>query len=232
MIGIDVDHYGDKRGADHLAAVEKELGELPPAPYSTSRGAGPSGIRLYRIPAGLEFPGKPCDDVEFIQRHHRTVVAAPSVHKSGRVYEWHSNDPRLLVHGLPTVDTVPDLPPHWVEYFRKDRPRDARQHVTGTTNNTVSKAVEAALGRRYLNAPGGRHDAMCAAVLALARLDDSEHPGAGDALARIRGDFIQRVTTEGTTRTPAGAEKEFDDAVESARALSERRPRRDRRTTS
>lgn len=53
VIGIDVDHYGDKTGGDTLAAVETKLGvRLPPTHSITSRPRTPSRISLYRVPVG------------------------------------------------------------------------------------------------------------------------------------------------------------------------------------
>lgn len=220
FVGIDVDQYGDKHGADNLAALERDLGELPPTPYSTSRGPGRSGIRIYRIPAGIEFPGKPCADVEFIQRHHRTVVAAPSIHRTGAVYAWHSDDPALLLNCVPLATDVPWLPDRWVEHFRKDRKAQPSDPIiTGSTRNEVSKAVLAVLGEWSLNAAGGRHDAMLAAVTGLVRLKSLDHPGTDDALERVRGDFVSRVTTTGAIRTPEEAEHEFAEALAGARDL-------------
>lgn len=37
VIGIDIDHYGTKRGADRIAELEADLGPLPPTWTSTSR---------------------------------------------------------------------------------------------------------------------------------------------------------------------------------------------------
>lgn len=47
VIGIDVDHYGDKRGGDVLRDKEKEWVDLPPTVRLSSRSDAPSGIRLY-----------------------------------------------------------------------------------------------------------------------------------------------------------------------------------------
>lgn len=49
-VAIDVDHYGDKRGADVLADLEARLGPLPKTCYSTARGQGhPSRQQFYQI---------------------------------------------------------------------------------------------------------------------------------------------------------------------------------------
>ena len=51
-IGIDVDNYGDKNGAQTLAEGEKRWGTLPPTYCSTSRDDGVSRIKLFRVPPG------------------------------------------------------------------------------------------------------------------------------------------------------------------------------------
>ena len=86
-IGIDVDHYGHKRGGDTLTEAEKRWGPLPPTYVSTSRPDGVSGIRIYRIPAGVKlngnitFPDLGLGDIEIIQNHHRYLVCSPSIHR-------------------------------------------------------------------------------------------------------------------------------------------------------
>src|SRR5690606_17877451 len=52
VVGIDVDHYEEKRGGDTLAEAERRWGALPPTVRSTARIDGISGIRLFRIEAG------------------------------------------------------------------------------------------------------------------------------------------------------------------------------------
>src|SRR5512133_2871341 len=42
VVGIDVDHYGGKTGGATLAALEQELGALPPTHISTARNDGAS----------------------------------------------------------------------------------------------------------------------------------------------------------------------------------------------
>lgn len=89
VLGIDVDAYGEKSGADSLAAAEEEWGALPPTWVATSRTDGLSGIRLFRIPEGLAWPGQVGPGIELVRWDHRYVVAAPSIHdKTGKTYRW------------------------------------------------------------------------------------------------------------------------------------------------
>lgn len=54
VVGLDVDAYDLKPGAETLRRLEAENGSLPATWTSTSRADGVSGIRLYRVPHGLE----------------------------------------------------------------------------------------------------------------------------------------------------------------------------------
>lgn len=91
IIGIDVDAYGEKRGAETLARAEEEWGGLPATWVSTSKRDGLSGIRLFRIPEGLAWPGQlpQGKGVELLRWDHRYMMVAPSVHDlTGEEYRW------------------------------------------------------------------------------------------------------------------------------------------------
>jgi hypothetical protein len=138
VIGIDVDHYDNKRGSDTLAESERRWGKLPPTYRSTSRDDGKSGIRLYRIPEGvelvsrIEFGELDLGDIEICQYHHRYVVCWPSIHPDSRkTYQWIADnfagdDENLaemiasvggvaLMNQPPALGDIPDLPPEWLE---------------------------------------------------------------------------------------------------------------------
>lgn len=111
VVGIDVDSYGEKRGAQTVRETEMVWGRLPDTPRLTSRDDGVSGIRFFRVPAGTELR-TPGPHVDIIRRSHRFAVAAPSVHPEGRPYRW------LDASGSPcpppAVADLPDLPAGWV----------------------------------------------------------------------------------------------------------------------
>jgi len=113
VIGIDVDLYDGKAGAETLAANEKKWGPLPPTWISTSRFDG-SGIRYFRVPDGLQWndvgPG-----VETIKWYHRYAIVMPSVHsKTGKRYIWIRPDEERVSDEFPSVDELPMLPERWV----------------------------------------------------------------------------------------------------------------------
>lgn len=78
VVGLDVDAYDNRRGAETLRDLEARWGSLPPTWCSSSRDDGVSGIYLYRVPDGLVFVGEIGDNIEIIQHHHRFVIAWPS----------------------------------------------------------------------------------------------------------------------------------------------------------
>jgi P4 family phage/plasmid primase-like protien len=101
VIGIDVDHYEAKHGADELAALEKKLGKLPVTWTSSARTDGHSGIRFFRIPNkylpgsklggkhGLSFSGKAANAIDVVQYSHRYTAAPPSYHPDVQAeYRW------------------------------------------------------------------------------------------------------------------------------------------------
>jgi putative DNA primase/helicase len=134
IIGIDVDAYGAKRGADTLALAEEAWGPLPPTWVSTSKRDGMSGIRLYRIPEGLAWPGElpQGKGVELIRWDHRYMIVAPSIHDlTSEEYRWckevlqevpGSPDAEVAItlvdeeESFPDADgaDIPSLPEEWV----------------------------------------------------------------------------------------------------------------------
>lgn len=93
LIGIDVDAYGDKNGAEQFRELEAQLGELPPTATSSSRWAGNdgpyvSGVRIFLVPKGYKYKGKAAKHIDILYRGLRYMAAPPSIHPSGRAYEW------------------------------------------------------------------------------------------------------------------------------------------------
>ncbi|WP_333745914.1 bifunctional DNA primase/polymerase [Streptomyces sp. IBSBF 2950] len=128
MVGIDVDDYDGKNGAATLADLEGRWGELPPTVYSTSRGPGASGIRLYRRRSEGKFQTRFEPGIEIVQWHHRFVMAWPSIHpKTGEMYAWYAADGSPL-DGVPVKDNIPFLPESWEKGLAK---RERKTQPTG-----------------------------------------------------------------------------------------------------
>lgn len=205
VVGIDVDNYGSKKGADTLAELESRYGALPATWSSTSRGDGPSRIHLFRCPKDLKLPGVPGSSIEAIQYHHRYCVVWPSV-VEGRRYRWYTPDGQEAERP-PRINELAWLPDDWHRIERRPRPV-LDNYAPRAVSGDWSKAVEKyhAEGVAGLGDVGGRHDAMLPVIMTLVRLDHDGHPGASEALDDLRGRFIVAV---GDRSSAAQAESEW-----------------------
>lgn len=206
VVGIDVDAYGDKTGKQTPAEAERRWGPLPPTVRSTGRTDGVSGIRLYRIPAGVKLAGiirftlddgSTTGDIEIIQNHHRYLVAHPSVHPNGAVYGRLDDDCAPVE--IPVVDDLPELPAGWLEGLTGAETPEPGENAseggdqwaktpstnadTGIITEALSEGVpSAAVAARLAEAVaacGGtsRHDTVRDHVLALLRLGEQGEAG-------------------------------------------------------
>lgn len=137
VIGIDVDAYGGKRGAEVMEQLEGSIigVALPPTYTSTSRGPGqPSRIMFYRVARGIAWSskleikvpgGETIGGVDIVQAAHRFARVWPSIKKDreplGAVYQWYDLAGGVM-NDVPNIDDLPYLPDEWVEHIR-DRKR-------------------------------------------------------------------------------------------------------------
>ena len=137
VVGIDVDNYGDKAGADQLQRLEREHGKLPATWISSSRML-PSGIKFYRVPKGYAFIGKASSAIDIIQRAHRYAVVWPSWNPdSDAQYAWWSPDGRRVesLDELPNVVELPLLSPEdpdthsWFKFLTRDGMQDTGEEI-------------------------------------------------------------------------------------------------------
>jgi hypothetical protein len=230
VIGIDVDHYGVKNGADTLVEAERRWGPLPAAPRSSARGeANPSGIRFFRVPAGttlrtqIGFPELGLGSIEVIQRHHRYAVAWPSLnpHHGGEPYAWYGTAGPDVP---PAVAKLLSLPQAWIDALAgADEPGVAAadpqtvqlfmaQH-TGQDGTASLKGPLSAFARSIGERHEARHDAMVSAACWAAREARAGCYPAGDARAQLRGAFVAALVEARGGRRLAGpteARREFD----------------------
>lgn len=226
IIGIDIDHYGDKHGGDVIDALEAEHGELPASWSCTSRDPeSPSGIYLYRTPE-VEFISKLTGGVEIIQAKHRYVAAWPSIHPdTGKTYRWYAPDGKAS-RRPPKPTELPELPPAWVEALTetatarsasrtspasgKSDAVTARAWLTtyGHSGDRPCRAVRlverAELGKLEAAAEDGssRYDTMVSAQMALLHLLGEGHHGVNRALIAVRDAYHDLVRGEaGRDRT-------------------------------
>lgn len=217
IIGIDVDAYDGKPARLVLADLQEQLGPLPGTWRSTSRDDGVSGIRLYRVPPGLRWPGGLGPGIDLLRRGHRYAVVWPSVHPEGRTYRWIDPAGVVLAATVPPVEKIPDLPDAWVARFTggelaTDHPRAdltdpqaatwLAEHGQGGPCRRVEHALAEAL--TGFDAASSRHDHALHASNRLIWLAAEGHQGATLALGRLRETFL--AVTAGDRDGDAAAE--------------------------
>lgn len=238
IIGIDIDAYDGKNGNLTLAEAEKRWGKLPEGPKSTSRDTSRdpiSGIRFFRVPAGLlfesiiSFPEMGLGHIEIIQRVHRYSVCWPSLHPEGRQYNWFNSSNQFI--GIPDVDELPALPQTWIDALLKKQQVKTLDFgsieikeclTTGDPSPRVAKRLSEAI--RDLNTGNdSRHDEVNKHVLALLRFGKDGDPGVYNALIGLRELFVASITAPG--QRLAGkrevAEAEFLRMITNPRAAQE-----------
>ncbi len=130
VIGIDVDAYDGRSGADTIRRLEERYGHMPPTVRSSAREDGVSGINLYRCPLDLMPPGdlrvqqdngRWTGNVEIIRPSYRYLVCAPSQHPLGMRYRWFGPDGERM--DLPVLRDLAVLPEPWVTFLASSAPR-------------------------------------------------------------------------------------------------------------
>lgn len=222
VIGIDVDDYSDKPGADTMIATTEKHGKLPRTWVSTSR-EGRSGIRWFRLPEPGVLPGKlvhPDDPsisgVEIIQHTHRYAIVPPSVHPEGRPYRWIKPDGTTVTDGaVPRPADFPVIPQAWIDHIRQDcscwAPFDWNRYQETPGNDPVEAAYRKWAGR--MTETYGRHDAALGGVMALIAFKERGWPGADHYLEQLQADFYRSL---GDSRSQSEAEAEWQRMVEGA----------------
>jgi putative DNA primase/helicase len=221
VLGIDVDAYGDKKGEETLARAEMEWGALPPTWVTTSKDDGISGIRLFGIPEGLEWPGElpQGKGVELIRWDHRFAIVAPSIHdKTGDTYGWKREEE---VDGevemvdspeeFPSPGDIVALPKEWVEGLTsgvKWKERAVSEDLSADDiqewlecrpdPRKICTAMRATVTKytreiRQASDDGGAHDEGRNAVWAVLGDAKAGHTGVVKALTELRNVFLAAV---------------------------------------
>lgn len=230
VIGVDLDAYDDKQGAQTFAELEAELGKLPPTVRVTSRDDGVSGIRFYTVPEGLRWPGILGPGIETVRREHRYAVAWPSKHPNGGTYRWLDHDGAEF-DGVPSVSDLPALPSAWVQHFThgelastaekadlstsQARAWLAAHDGTGEPCTRVTGAVTDALA---CFGEGSRHDWALKWSGIIVGAAAEGHHGAGAALDQLSTPFVDALALDRATR--ADAEAEWWRAVDGAVSIA------------
>ena len=232
VIGIDVDHYDGKDGGGTLAALQDLNGPLPETWRTGSRADGVSGIRLYRVPEGLRWPGDLGNGIEIIQTRHRYAVVWPSVHPNGGTYRWTGPDGVIRASGVPSPADLALLPAEWVDGLTSGA---AEQNVTAATlDGAAVNAWLAGRGpgepcRRMAHAAQGyaaalasgqrsRHDSAMDAAMGVCHLAAEGHTGALEALGVVRSAFMDAVAGHRTLEEAAAEWDRLQDGAVSIAA--------------
>ncbi len=214
VLGVDVDSYGDKPGGLVLASLEERLGALPATWRTTSRDDGTSGIRLYRIPPGLRWPGVLGPGIETIRFEHRYALAWPSVHPTGGTYRWITPDGATALGVVPTPEDLPTLPKRGSTTSPAGRPPPTSPTPTSPTPppptgsppgaGAPCRHVDSALtaGLNGLTAATSRHDATLQLTNRLVWLAGEGHTGAAAALTQTRQAFTTVVAPTAANGRP------------------------------
>lgn len=232
LIGVDVDNYEGKDGAATLAAAEAAWGPLPPTWRTTSRTDAVSGIRLFRIPEGLAWPGKlpQGGGVELCRWDHRYVIVAPSIHdKTGEQYHWFNPDGERTTgiaaeNGdweFPALEELAAMPPTWVkgltagkkweEHPEEDLdPEEVAQWIldrpTGEPCAKMQRTLDSWMTKvSAAGEDGGAHDGARDAAWAILRDAAAGHSGLQPALRKIMLAHREALRT----RRPEAADREW-----------------------
>jgi hypothetical protein len=222
IVGVDVDHYGDKTGNVTLLDLMRKLPALPPTYSSTSRPGTQSSIRWYRVEPGLRWPSGPGKDIEFIHVGHRYAAVWPSVHPSGNQYVW-VNPVGQICPDIPTDDELAWMPDEWQLRFtgglhREEQPdylpATQEDRAQCLTEGEPCKATRNGLAKYQDRlAASARHDSMRDTVMALVRLGEQGHRGVMAALKTMHGQFTADVALD---RRDGSEQSEFQRAVNGA----------------
>lgn len=226
VIGLDVDDYGEKVGGASLAALIERYGALPPTWVTTARTDGVSGIRLYRVPPGLHWPGEAAPNIEIIQAGHRYAIVWPSTNPDagGAVYRW-------LVEGVPNkfgaasmpavdgvvceVGDLPALPQAWIDGLALPYERTAPAELGDAAVRSWLAACRLATRADEICDPlmrtlndaaarllgehgptGSRHETARDAARAIAAYGGEGHVGAWQVLGQLRDAFTTALSVE------------------------------------
>jgi hypothetical protein len=196
VVGIDVDDYGDKIGGFTLADLVGKLGPLPDTAISSSR-EGVSGIRFFRVPAGLRWPSKAGKDIEVISHGYRYAVVWPSIHPdTGEMYRWRGSPPG----GIPRVDELPELPTAWIMHLTGGEVEADLSYDEAAADEILTAGEPCRLMRtrldgyrRRVDDGAGHHPAMRDASLAIVGAGRDGHEGAAAALNELFDRFTADV---------------------------------------
>lgn len=133
LIGIDVDGYDKKHGAEALFNIEYHHGKLPPTYRNTARlDDAVSGHRFYRVPEDAILVDRiGTKNIEILQYHHRYANAWPTINlKTGQPYRWYNPEGELMPEGfVPSIENIPPLSEAWIKYLTKPEKKEIEKRL-------------------------------------------------------------------------------------------------------
>lgn len=218
VIGLDIDAYPGKRGAESLAELEAKYGALPDTWISGARTDGISGIRFYEVPLALDgrpinWPGEAGKHIEIIQHGHRYAIVHPSINPEaeGAVYCWRRSPAGRLIgeiDDVPGPGELTPLPEAWVRGLALPYDRTEKTDLAGgqlaawweslrsgppcPPVATVTARAVAALRE----VDGSRHETARDALRAVIAAGGSGHRGAEQAVTQLAAAFEAAVGPE------------------------------------
>lgn len=214
VVGLDVDDYGEKHGAETLTQLAERAGPLPVTWTSTARGAGASRTHFFRFrhDGPLRWRNQP--GIDIIQRGHRYSAVWPSINPdTDTMYRWWNPDGEMIDE-IPHQIDLAELPQSWIEALT-ERPltvAETGEWLLGLRADTTCEVVREVAYHAYEdlgNEQLSRHETMRNSQLQLCGLAAEGHAGVTPALHTLFQRFIS---------VKPGGEAEWQRALEGAAA--------------
>lgn len=224
LIGFDIDTYthGEKVKDGHKEWTDlcAQHGSPPPTVISTARDPQLSGIRWYRVPKGLKWPGKIGDAIEVVQHVHRYAVVWPSIHPELETsYKWYDLNGQEMA-GIPNLDDhhFAELPEPWVraitsgQVYEKPNALDVSLDEVDTwieerPQGEPCREMQAQLDRTVDKLQSeGAYETTRDGIWALLNLAVDGHGGVLPALETLGQAYGAEVLTRGDNDRDAGSE--------------------------
>lgn len=224
VIAIDVDLKHDAEGnvvGDGWTPEIEDLLATLGLTWTNGHGDPGSPYRhyLYRVPEGVtadevaSIAGGLGPNVDLIKWNHRWLRVAPSIHKSGEVYEWYAPGSPDGPCKAPTPGMLPQLSAdQWgavrsfagtVSSSGRYRPADVdfdswiAEHNEPSASPRMKKAVAAHWSKAGFERHGSHHDAALAAAQQIAHLAEEGEAGAAKAMEWVGTRAVAYFDAEG-----------------------------------
>lgn len=221
IVGVDVDGYDTKTGGDTWAILNE--GDPFPNTIVVSARFGPgydgiSGIRLYRLPEGMDetLLWGSHGGIEIIRHGHRYLMGPGAIHPNGETYRAFDVPVKKFRDDLPHPAVLPQLSPAQAARLTKNgAPWATRAHKAHHHPGQTSLAA-GGLKTGLENLPPGppcprmetltadairdiddgtqsRHDRMVQATYAILAAATEGHRGGNEALHTLRRVFVTSI---------------------------------------